>query len=241
MCFINEKDDWMKNLLNLDVCVCVTQAGVGGSNNSSNSSSSTGTGSQGYSSSTSAGGGGVGGGGGGSVGGANSSPATATGTNTTTTTSTGSSNNSDQLSRTNLYIRGLTPNTTDKDLEELCRKYIHKSHYFHTIKIQFCLGYWLIDWIVLFFFRFGTIISTKAILDKNTNKCKGYGFVDFDSPSAAESAVKALQLQGIQAQMAKVIVKVIKPSLFFAFFIYLITSSDQSHHLSLCFFSLFVF
>ena len=70
---------------------------------------------------------------------------------------------------------------------------------------------------VRFFFlfkRFGTIISTKAILDKNTNKCKGYGFVDFESPSAAESAVKALQLQGIQAQMAKVIVKVIKPSLF---------------------------
>ena len=77
----------------------------------------------------------------------------------------------------------------------------------------------MIDWIDVFFFRFGTIISTKAILDKNTNKCKGYGFVDFDSPSAAESAVKALQLQGIQAQMAKVIVKVIKPSLFFAFFI----------------------
>ena len=56
--------------------------------------------------------------------------------------------------------------------------------------------------------RYGTIISTKAILDKNTNKCKGYGFVDFESPQAAESAVKALQLQGIQAQMAKVIVKV---------------------------------
>ncbi|XP_046654804.1 RNA-binding motif, single-stranded-interacting protein 2-like isoform X3 [Daphnia pulicaria] len=157
-----------------------SNAGVGGSNNSSNSSSSTGTGSQGYSSSTSAGGvGGGGGGGSGGVGGANSSPATAA-TNATTTTTSGSggssTNNSDQLSRTNLYIRGLTPNTTDKDLEELCRK-------------------------------FGTIISTKAILDKNTNKCKGYGFVDFDSPSAAESAVKALQLQGIQAQMAKVIVK----------------------------------
>ena len=65
--------------------------------------------------------------------------------------------------------------------------------------------------------RFGTIISTKAILDKNTNKCKGYGFVDFESPSAAEAAVKALQLQGIQAQMAKVIVKVITPFLFIFF------------------------
>ena len=81
---------------------------MGGSNNSSNSSSSTGTGSQGYSSSTSGAGGGSAGGG------ANSSPTAATST----------SNNSDQLSRTNLYIRGLTPNTTDKDLEELCRKYV---------------------------------------------------------------------------------------------------------------------
>lgn len=50
---------------------------------------------------------------------------------------------------------------------------------------------------------FGTIISTKAILDKNTNKCKGYGFVDFDSPAAAEGAVKALTAKNIQAQMAK--------------------------------------
>jgi len=50
---------------------------------------------------------------------------------------------------------------------------------------------------------YGTIISTKAILDKNTNKCKGYGFVDFESPIAAENAVKNLQTQGVQAQMAK--------------------------------------
>ncbi|KAH8009175.1 hypothetical protein HPB51_012673 [Rhipicephalus microplus] len=50
---------------------------------------------------------------------------------------------------------------------------------------------------------YGNIISTKAILDKDTNKCKGYGFVDFESPLAAEKAVKALQAQGVQAQMAK--------------------------------------
>ena len=34
----------------------------------------------------------------------------------------------------------------------------------------------------------------------------GYGFVDFESPHAAEMAVKALQAQGVQAQMAKVII-----------------------------------
>jgi len=32
----------------------------------------------------------------------------------------------------------------------------------------------------------------------------GYGFVDFELSQDAEKAVKALQAQGIQAQMAKV-------------------------------------
>uniref|UniRef100_A0A8C0GDJ0 RNA binding motif single stranded interacting protein 2 n=1 Tax=Chelonoidis abingdonii TaxID=106734 RepID=A0A8C0GDJ0_CHEAB len=94
----------------------------------------------------------------------------------------GSNNNSsgsggggggDQLSKTNLYIRGLHPGTTDQDLVKLCQPY-------------------------------GKIVSTKAILDKTTNKCKGYGFVDFDSPTAAQKAVTALKASGVQAQMAKV-------------------------------------
>ncbi|XP_049638962.1 RNA-binding motif, single-stranded-interacting protein 2 [Suncus etruscus] len=88
-----------------------------------------------------------------------------------TPNSSGSKGN-DQLSKTNLYIRGLQPDTTDQDLVKLCQSY-------------------------------GKIVSTKAILDKTTNKCKGYGFVDFDSPSAAQKAVSALKASGIQAQMAK--------------------------------------
>lgn len=78
----------------------------------------------------------------------------------------------ESLSRTNLYIRGLSPHTSDKDLINLCQK-------------------------------FGPIISTKAILDKATNRCKGYGFVDFESPTSALAAVNELQAQGIQAQMAR--------------------------------------
>lgn len=93
--------------------------------------------------------------------------------NNTNSSSNNSSSGSEQLSKTNLYIRGLNPGTTDKDLVNMCQ-------------------------------QFGTIISTKAILDKNTNKCKGYGFVDFESPAAAEGAVKALTAKNIQAQMAKV-------------------------------------
>ncbi|KAK2146836.1 hypothetical protein LSH36_582g01012 [Paralvinella palmiformis] len=50
---------------------------------------------------------------------------------------------------------------------------------------------------------YGKIISTKAIIDQNINKCKGYGFVDFECPQDAAVAVKALQAKGVQAQMAK--------------------------------------
>ncbi|XP_011312670.1 protein alan shepard-like [Fopius arisanus] len=77
----------------------------------------------------------------------NSSSSSATGSQSGTM-STNHSNNAmqgqqpEQLSKTNLYIRGLNQNTTDKDLVNMCSQY-------------------------------GTIISTKAILDKNTNKCRG--------------------------------------------------------------------
>ncbi|KAK1151028.1 RNA-binding motif, single-stranded-interacting protein 2-like isoform X1 [Acipenser oxyrinchus oxyrinchus] len=94
----------------------------------------------------------------------------------TNSSSNSSSGGGEQLSKTNLYIRGLHPGTTDQDLVKLCQPY-------------------------------GKIVSTKAILDKTTNKCKGYGFVDFDSPAAAQKAVTALKSSGIQAQMAKVIFK----------------------------------
>ncbi|XP_037909014.1 protein alan shepard isoform X5 [Hermetia illucens] len=93
-------------------------------------------------------------------------------TNTNTTMGpNGTPQAQEQLSKTNLYIRGLQQGTTDKDLVNMCAQY-------------------------------GNIISTKAILDKTTNKC--YGFVDFESPQCAEGAVKGLQAKGIQAQMAKV-------------------------------------
>jgi RNA recognition motif-containing protein len=50
---------------------------------------------------------------------------------------------------------------------------------------------------------YGNIVSTKAIMDKSTNQCKGYGFVDFETAEAAQKAVKALTEKGTQAQMAK--------------------------------------
>ncbi|KTF77813.1 hypothetical protein cypCar_00030431 [Cyprinus carpio] len=92
---------------------------------------------------------------------------------TNNSSSSSSTTGWEQLSKTNLYIRGLPPGTTDHDLVKLCQP------------------------------RYGKIVSTKAILDKTTSKCKGYGFVDFDSPVSAQKAVAALKTNGVQAQMAK--------------------------------------
>lgn len=77
-----------------------------------------------------------------------------------------------ELSKTNLYIRGLAPSTTDEDLREMCN-------------------------------GLGQINSTKAIVDKTSGQCKGYGFVDFDTADAAQKAVKHLMSKNIQAQMAR--------------------------------------
>uniref|UniRef100_A0A8B9H3U0 RNA binding motif, single stranded interacting protein 1a n=1 Tax=Astyanax mexicanus TaxID=7994 RepID=A0A8B9H3U0_ASTMX len=98
-------------------------------------------------------------------------PSPSTNSSTNNSSSNSSTTGWEQLSKTNLYIRGLPPSTTDHDLVKLC--------------------------------QYGKIVSTKAILDKTTNKCKGYGFVDFDSPVSAQKAVAALKNNGVQAQMAK--------------------------------------
>ena len=52
--------------------------------------------------------------------------------------------------------------------------------------------------------RFGKIVSTKAIVDNENGKCKGYGFVDFEDPENARAAKESLAEDGIQIQFAKV-------------------------------------
>ena len=44
----------------------------------------------------------------------------------------------------------------------------------------------------------------KAIIDKQTNKCKGFGFIDFETNEDAQMAIAQLQKKGFTAQLAKV-------------------------------------
>lgn len=44
----------------------------------------------------------------------------------------------------------------------------------------------------------------KAIIDKQTNKCKGFGFIDFETTEDAKMAIAKLQNLGYVAQLAKV-------------------------------------
>lgn len=61
---------------------------------------------------------------------------------------------------------------------------------------------------VSFFMKIKSL-SGHIHMDSNENVClsvyvSGYGFVDFDSPAAAQKAVASLKANGVQAQMAKV-------------------------------------
>lgn len=49
----------------------------------------------------------------------------------------------------------------------------------------------------------GKVKSMKAIIDKQTNKCKGFGFIDFETTEDAKAAIAQLQKKGYVAQLAK--------------------------------------
>jgi len=51
---------------------------------------------------------------------------------------------------------------------------------------------------------YGPIISAKSIIDRNSNLCKGYGFVMFERESSAKAALTGLTNMGVQAAHARV-------------------------------------
>ncbi|KAI8352838.1 hypothetical protein EDC96DRAFT_517646 [Choanephora cucurbitarum] len=51
---------------------------------------------------------------------------------------------------------------------------------------------------------YGTIASSKAIIDQKTGECKGYGFAMFENEKDGEEAIEGLNKAGFQASFAKV-------------------------------------
>jgi hypothetical protein len=72
---------------------------------------------------------------------------------------------------TNIYIRGLEPETTDDSLLQLVEP-------------------------------FGSLLSSKAILDLKTGVCKGYGFAMFETVQQAQKALNGLSKQGYMVTFA---------------------------------------
>uniref|UniRef100_A0A671Q3V7 RNA-binding motif, single-stranded-interacting protein 1-like n=1 Tax=Sinocyclocheilus anshuiensis TaxID=1608454 RepID=A0A671Q3V7_9TELE len=92
---------------------------------------------------------------------------------TNNSSSSSSTTGWEQLSKTNLYIRGLPPGTTDHDLVKLLFGLVVSCRLDSVCVVMHCVFF------------------------------VGYGFVDFDSPVSAQKAVAGLKTNGVQAQMAK--------------------------------------
>ncbi|MBF0298263.1 MAG: RNA-binding protein [Oligoflexia bacterium] len=48
------------------------------------------------------------------------------------------------------------------------------------------------DTLITLFSKFGTVDSAKVIMDRDTNRSKGFGFIEMSSPAEAQKAIESL-------------------------------------------------
>jgi CUG-BP- and ETR3-like factor len=71
---------------------------------------------------------------------------------------------------------------------------------------------WGDDDIRLCFAPFGTVISATIMKDRATGASKGFGFVSYDNPVAAQTAVQAMNGMQVDGKRLKVELKTAKGS-----------------------------
>jgi RNA recognition motif-containing protein len=60
-----------------------------------------------------------------------------------------------------------------------------------------------------FFSQVGTVVSAKVILDRDTGRSRGFGFVEFAGEKEANKAIK--KLDGIDFNKRNIVVKLARP------------------------------
>jgi RNA recognition motif-containing protein len=59
------------------------------------------------------------------------------------------------------------------------------------------------------FATYGTVLSAQVIIDRDTNRSKGFGFVEMESDDAAKAAIAALDGQDFEGRT--IVVNVARP------------------------------
>lgn len=59
------------------------------------------------------------------------------------------------------------------------------------------------------FAQYGTVVSAQVIIDRETNRSKGFGFVEMEDDAAAQEAIKALDGQEFEGR--NIVVNVARP------------------------------
>lgn len=59
------------------------------------------------------------------------------------------------------------------------------------------------------FAQYGTVVSAQVIMDRDTNRSKGFGFVEMEDQAAAQAAINALDGKDFEGRI--IVVNVAKP------------------------------
>jgi RNA recognition motif-containing protein len=72
--------------------------------------------------------------------------------------------------------------------------------------LPFSISYWDLEQL---FAEIGTVVSAKVIVDRDSNRSKGFGFVEMEDDSQAKAAIE--QLDGKEIEGRRIVVNEARP------------------------------